>query len=272
MQLTIANGQVIWILVLLFSLPLVNTRSVFASISKDPAKDHSSQCDCFITSGPEPGFYKYHRFFDFRDIADTTNNVSSPPNTQSKDKVGAPNSRDKFLNTAPFSDFWQIQHWTKPVTDAAPLPLVNSGQNLYISRESEMMGNSTYLTLRTHRLPGFVSGAEIQSLQQNIYHGSFRVRMRIIPNSSNFFGVIITFFQICGRLGSLNLVGRCFTRRLCWLLHILLTNFGIGHRDPYERRPIQDSLHKSTRSQLSDTRYDPGSFVEGRYASICILD
>ncbi|KAM5457388.1 hypothetical protein MaudCBS49596_000583 [Microsporum audouinii] len=52
-------------------LPLANATTYAGETSRHRArglneKDPSDSCDCYIVSGEDPGYFKYHRFYDFR--------------------------------------------------------------------------------------------------------------------------------------------------------------------------------------------------------------
>lgn len=147
-------------------------------------RDNSAQCDCYVVSGKEPGYFQYHRFLDFRSItaSDADNFNTPPPLITAAENQGGQNLTSTYFNTTAFSADWFITN--KVERTNVPVSLVNSVQNVFIS--SGLDGsNSTYLALRVSRLDQFASGSEIDSYQQNILHGSFRARMRVIPNFDN---------------------------------------------------------------------------------------
>lgn len=73
----------------------------------------------------------------------------------------------------PFTEFWGPQHWNNGNED---FPMIMSYNNLYI--EHNPGGQSdTYMTMRTSRLPGFQSTAELQSMNK-VDHTSIRMLAR----------------------------------------------------------------------------------------------
>jgi hypothetical protein len=167
---------------------LLNTRPIFATAQQlvDPvSKDNSPNCDCFLVSGPDPSYFQYHRFWDFRSIADDANGddyTVAPPLVNAGEDAGLEPVTSNFLKSTKWGLDWQIQNWVSNVTKDSPVMSVNSAQNIFISRNTSSADNSTYLTLRASRLPDFMSISEFDSLQNNILHSSIRARTRVIPN------------------------------------------------------------------------------------------
>ena len=153
----------------------------------DNSHDNSPECDCYVTSGLTPGYFPYHRFYDFRSIPPTSDNdytVAPPLITLSEDNGTEPFT-SAYLKTTPFSENWFIQSWTFPTTPISPLKRVNSASNIYVARNTTTgSNNSAYLTLRTHRpSPSFVSIAELESQQRNLLHSSIRASLRVVPSA-----------------------------------------------------------------------------------------
>jgi hypothetical protein len=162
---------------------------IFATAQElvDPiSKDNSPNCDCFLVSGPDLSYFQYHRFWDFRNIADDTNGddyTVAPPLVTAEEDAKLKPVTSSFLNTTKWGLDWQIQTWRSNATTDSPVTSVNSAQNIFISRNTSSPDKSTYLTLRASRLPDFMSISEFDSLQTNILHSSIRARMRVIPNA-----------------------------------------------------------------------------------------
>src|SRR5271163_323935 len=53
-------------LILLLTSPSLTQASSPLILTPDNAHDNSSECDCYLISGPTPGYFQYHRFYDFR--------------------------------------------------------------------------------------------------------------------------------------------------------------------------------------------------------------
>ncbi len=173
---------------LLFSIP----RLTFAQT------DNGNECSCFRTNGSSEGYFTYHRFFDYRNVAGAS---AIPPTviSNASDATNALATSDFFINNAWMND-WTIQNWNNSdsfeSTDASIL-MVNSPNNVYIGPSLLLTSHSnaklfpeksndsspdysSYLTLRTSRLPDFQSAAEVDSNEKNFQYLSARFLARVI--------------------------------------------------------------------------------------------
>lgn len=169
------------VIVFIFDSSVATAQELVDPISKDNAPN----CDCFLVSGPDPSFFQYHRFWDFRNIADDANGddyTVAPPLVTAEENAGLEPVTSSFLKTEKWGLDWEIEDWISNVTKDSPVESVNSAQNVFISRNTSSPDSSTYLTLRASRLPDFTSISEIDSQQTNLLHSSLRARMRVIPN------------------------------------------------------------------------------------------
>lgn len=158
--------------------------NAFAQSLVEPvSKDNSTECDCYVVSGPDPGYFQYHRFWDFRHVpSDDDDEYTVAPDliTNAEDE-GIEPVTSSYFNTSDFLRDWSIQ--TGGSNTDSPVPKYYSARNIYLSRNTTNgASNSTYLTLRTSRLQSFMSVAEMDSTQTNLYHSSIRARIRVIPN------------------------------------------------------------------------------------------
>jgi hypothetical protein len=136
-----------------------------------------SQCDCFVTNGTTPTYFKSHGFWDFRSLPQHA--VVNPPGL----KLSAEESADADFTTpyldfdSEFGEFWALQNWgTTPSEedeDGGLLPNQNSFNNLYIERNRGHQ-SETYLAMRTARLDTFQTSAEFESREQ-LDHVSMRM-------------------------------------------------------------------------------------------------
>jgi beta-glucanase (GH16 family) len=173
--------------VLLFALPNLATAQ----------SDNGNECNCFRTNGSSQGYFTYHRFHDYRNVADPTTAptvISNPTNA-----TNALATSNFFLQNAWKND-WTIQNWNNSdsmAASGATVTLVNSPNNVYIgkptliahlppanfateqSTDDDPTYNS-YLVLRTSRLPDFQSAAEIDSTEQNFHYLSARFMARVV--------------------------------------------------------------------------------------------
>lgn len=150
------------------------------------SKDNSNSCDCYITSGPDAGYFQYHRFFDFRNISSFSGDyyLNTPANVTANQDQSTQNATSGYLQSTEFTNDWSMQSWSRNVSSVPSVSLVNSLQNIYVMRNRTT--NSTYLTFRTVRLENFMSSSEMESMQKNVLHASFRIRLRIIPSDFNY--------------------------------------------------------------------------------------
>ncbi|KAE8378133.1 concanavalin A-like lectin/glucanase domain-containing protein [Aspergillus bertholletiae] len=161
-------------LTLLPGLSLIPTTTTSPTPTPPPA--NNTFCDCYIISGPDPGYFTHYRFWDFRDIP--------LPNTtqQPVPDPFAPDARLLLSNTA-FVNDWRPQTWAKTGTTEL-LPITNAEANVFIALNPDPPGHSapnpTYLLLQTIRHADHVSTAEIEFLRGDIFHCSLRVKMRLM--------------------------------------------------------------------------------------------
>ena len=168
-----------------FSLALSNGLTSAQQLIDPTSKDNSPNCSCYVTLGPQSGYFQHYRFFDFRDVPSDSNNdyrVAPILITDLQD-YGSEPVTSAFLNTTDWNDNWSIQNWQSNATADSPIRRVNSAQNIYLSRNTtDGSNNSTYLTFRATRLQKFVSISELASQQKNLKHYSIRSRIRILPS------------------------------------------------------------------------------------------
>ena len=148
------------------------------------SKDNAPGCECFLVSGPDPGYFQYHRFWDFRNISSQAvgSNFNPPALIIASENQGGQDTTSAYFNTSEFLADWSIQNTV--LSPTAAVPSVNSAQNVYIAKDIDG-GNSTYLAIRASRLDSFASSTEVDSNQKNVLHSSMRARMRVIPNFYN---------------------------------------------------------------------------------------
>lgn len=161
--------------------------------------DNGNECSCFRTNGSSAGYFTYHRFHDWRNVA--TASVSPPAVISNAiNATEAFATSDFFLSDAWRGD-WTTQNWNNSDSirsSDASLLMINSPNNVYIgnspfppltcqltdpmvekSNDSSPDYNS-YLTLRTSRLPAFQSAAEVDSNEKNFQYLSARFLARVI--------------------------------------------------------------------------------------------
>lgn len=143
---------------------------------------NDTECGCFMTNASNPAFFSNHRFYDFRSLSQY---AADPPALVS-DSAGAAAApaTSGFFKTKPFADDWAIMSWNNSdsVGGEAAYLLVNSPSNIYIERNSDSGASysDTYLTMRTARLSGFQSAAELESMSPNYRFVSVRMLARTL--------------------------------------------------------------------------------------------
>ncbi|KAH8648419.1 concanavalin A-like lectin/glucanase domain-containing protein [Xylariales sp. PMI_506] len=149
------------------------------------SKDNSDSCQCYLVQGPDPGYFLYHRFWDFRNISSDGSNdfTVAPPHITDQEDNGGQLATSLYLNSTTWDQDWSFLDGVSTSSSDSPVPNVYSMQNVYISRNTTAGGaGSTFLTLRATRADDFMSSSQITSQQQNLLHASIRGRMRVIPN------------------------------------------------------------------------------------------
>ena len=147
-------------------MPVANIAAVtsllaFSALAQATVDD--SQCDCFLTNGSTPTYFKSHGFWDFRSLSQHA--VVNPPGLKlSVEESANADFTTPYLNyDSEFGQFWGAQTWG---TDDEDFPNQNSLNNLYIERNRGHQ-SETYLAMRTARpLESFQSSAEFESREQ----------------------------------------------------------------------------------------------------------
>lgn len=185
-----------------------------------PINRDARQCDCFVVSGPNPGYFQHYKMWDFRSVplrmfANSTSSTwqdedqddeddwgwdsewdwddwvdydddSEEPKVNITSTIGEGESPDPdswlFFET-PFEKDWSSQGWERHRTKESPVSMINSKRNVFFTKDHERGNNLTYLVLRTTRHTNYTSTAEIETRISNIYHASIRVRLRLLPAS-----------------------------------------------------------------------------------------
>ncbi len=150
---------------------LVCVLAAIATLSSAQVVD-DSQCDCYVTDGRFPTSYQNHGFWDFRSLSRCAGGV--PPIIQDVDgNLNAKVTCSLFDWSDPFTQFWGPQHWSNGKRD---FPMIMTYNNLYIEQNPEGQSD-TFMTMRTSRLPGFQTAAELQSMNK-VDHASVRMLAR----------------------------------------------------------------------------------------------
>ncbi|KAK5939371.1 hypothetical protein PMZ80_008675 [Knufia obscura] len=136
---------------ILASLGLLGASIVHASsdnqLTDMTPRDNSQNCDCYLVSGADAGYFQYYHFLDFRSVPNDGDNdyTSPPPLVTASENNGGQNVTSAFFNTAQFNKAWSIEDGVEPAEGDATVAYVNSAQNVFISQDTDTQ--STYLTL-----------------------------------------------------------------------------------------------------------------------------
>lgn len=165
---------------------LNHTQTPFSADSTT-AEKRGRSCDCYSVSGPDPGHFQHHKFWDFRQVplnALAAKDFQFQPIAQAD--ASATHKNNEFnaapilLKDTPFAADWLIQDWQRSGSLLFPIPIANSNQNAFLTRS--LAGGTSFLAMRTKRFEKYSSTAEIETGIQNFMHVSFRVRLRILAN------------------------------------------------------------------------------------------
>jgi hypothetical protein len=75
-------------------------------LTPENAHDNSPECDCYLISGPTPGYFQHHRCYYFHSIPSTPDNdyTIGPPLGTSSEELGTEPFTSAYLNTTTFRD------------------------------------------------------------------------------------------------------------------------------------------------------------------------
>lgn len=98
-------------------------------------KDNGDQCDCFKTNGSSASYFKYHRFFDYRNVPSALTSQPAVVTQSSEDKNDVVTS--SFFSDSLWTNDWDVQTWdnSESVSDSgsdAHALMRYSKNNVYI--------------------------------------------------------------------------------------------------------------------------------------------
>ncbi|KKK16790.1 hypothetical protein AOCH_005535 [Aspergillus ochraceoroseus] len=140
------------------SLSLSTVASSFALPLHNPTKD-------IPILGSDTADFTHYKFWDFRAMSTVQNTTQIP------------------LEHTPFNTAWEAQSWRREPTGDSSWPMVNSKANVFLTQHPDQP-SSSILVLRTTRFSNYFSTAEIESRLGNYQHCSWRVRMRLMSQST----------------------------------------------------------------------------------------
>ncbi|KAL8677966.1 MAG: hypothetical protein Q9186_005664, partial [Xanthomendoza sp. 1 TL-2023] len=148
----------------------------------------------------EKALFLHHQFFDFRSLGNETfaSNLTVPATIDDSQDGGIEPLTSPFFDKGLFGDYFTPASWSKNASELAPVFMVNSHQNVYLSKQrlrvtssnskrlmdSPIPGRDTsdspvHLTLRTNRLSSFQSTSDLQTAETAYMHASIRIRARV---------------------------------------------------------------------------------------------
>ncbi|KAF4976670.1 hypothetical protein FZEAL_6695 [Fusarium zealandicum] len=144
-----------------------------APVALGAAVVQDSECDCYLTDGAKPSYFKSHMFFDFRSLSQYAGYPDMPETRDASQ--AAPLSSAYFDSEGEFSKTWGIQNWRN---GNETFLMQNSYSNLYIETNDDPVPQTdTWLTMRTARHNGFQSASEFESREAYQY-ASMRMHAR----------------------------------------------------------------------------------------------
>ncbi|KAF7552428.1 hypothetical protein G7046_g7407 [Stylonectria norvegica] len=162
-----------------------------AQIASSAKVVDDSQCDCYLTNGTKPTYYKSHMFWDFRSLSKYAKVPGPLATVESNRKADFSSTYFNWDNQ--FGQTWGVQNWDNNQTK--PYVMINSKNNVYIEHNADSKpASDTFMTMRTvrHSL-GFQSAAEIESVNTYQY-----ASMRYFARSRGSAGACTSMFTYRG--------------------------------------------------------------------------
>ncbi|RAH44969.1 glycoside hydrolase family 16 protein, partial [Aspergillus brunneoviolaceus CBS 621.78] len=185
---------------------LSNARCTTASTPKTSTPIDPQQCDCYLISGPDPGYFTHYKLWDFRNASQQFHPPSSfPPTTPKTNNTDTQYTTHSLLTQTPFSKDWHVQTWHRAADPLlSPTPMTNSESNVFLmhalpsanppphpppqtkppSTSASASTSKSFLVLRTTRFTNHASTAEIESQFGLIDHCSLRLHMRLMSRDT----------------------------------------------------------------------------------------
>ncbi|PYI17594.1 hypothetical protein BO99DRAFT_474863 [Aspergillus violaceofuscus CBS 115571] len=172
---------------------LSNARWTTASPLQTSTPIDPQQCDCYLISGPDPGYFTHYKLWDFRNASQFQPHSSAPQASNDTDNLYKTHN---LLTQAPFSKDWHVQTWHRAADPLlSPIPMTNSESNVFLmhawppspaipAAPDNKSTNKSFLVLRTTRFTNHASTAEIESQFGLIDHCSLRLHMRLMSRTT----------------------------------------------------------------------------------------
>ncbi|KAK0621246.1 concanavalin A-like lectin/glucanase domain-containing protein [Bombardia bombarda] len=175
---------------------LISAAVPLAGAAADHPLTDDSKCGCFLTNGTSASYFSHHDFYDFRDQGQY---ARVPPVITSTADTSAADATSDYFKASGWTDRWMLGGWNNSGdagrSDATVL-MINSPNNIYIEKNTDPAApaSQTWLTLRTQRLAGFQTAAEIESVSAGYHFLSMRMLARTVGAS----GAITAMFTYRG--------------------------------------------------------------------------
>ncbi|OJK01572.1 hypothetical protein ASPACDRAFT_116420 [Aspergillus aculeatus ATCC 16872] len=179
---------------------LSNVRWTTASTSKNNTPIDPQQCDCYLISGPDPGYFTHYKLWDFRNASQFHPPSSSSTTTQKTNNTDTQYTTHDLLTQTPFSKDWHVQTWHRAADPLlSPISMTNSESNVFLMHplpsanphppqnqppSASASASKSFLVLRTTRFTDHASTAEIESQIGLIDHCSLRLYMRLMSRDT----------------------------------------------------------------------------------------
>ncbi|PYH75751.1 concanavalin A-like lectin/glucanase, partial [Aspergillus uvarum CBS 121591] len=178
------------------SLSLITTLSNARWTTASPPKNNTpidpQQCDCYLISGPDPGYFTHYKLWDFRNASPFQPHSSPPKPFNNTDNLYETHN---LLTQTPFSKDWHVQTWHRAADPLlSPISMTNSESNVFlmharpppqdIPASHNKSTSKSFLVLRTTRFSNHASTAEIESQFGLIDHCSLRLHMRLMSRAT----------------------------------------------------------------------------------------
>ncbi|KAL8694865.1 MAG: hypothetical protein Q9218_000529 [Villophora microphyllina] len=163
------------------SLLLYLLTSIPLSTANPPLDPNSTvaDCSCYKAPGNEKALFLNHQFFDFRNLDNATiaSSLTPPVLVNDDQDEGIEPITSPFFGKGFFGDYFTPASWSRNTTETAPVRLVNSQQNIYLTRDTP--SSPIHLTLRTNRLESFQSTSDLETTELAYLFASVRIRARV---------------------------------------------------------------------------------------------
>ncbi|KAI9775524.1 MAG: hypothetical protein M1839_001065 [Geoglossum umbratile] len=170
--------SILFLTILAALTTLTTTQEISRTLPPAGNNTHPGSCGYYLTSHPaNRGYFRHHRFYDFRNIVDDASGVAPGEVTQDG---GLEEATSGFFWEETWRREWVVQSWGKKTSGKCPVKMQHSSGNVYIEHNDEAAESATtHLTLRTSRQSTFQSTSEIEGTQKNLLYASIRMRARV---------------------------------------------------------------------------------------------